>query len=170
MLFLWNDKYDATICKQIISDVIMMRTSNTRQPYPVFWPCICGNMCGTLTKRKAKIFLCVGYREQLNKWEGITVTSYEPWRHMAALIWVHSGSDNGLVTKAPSRYQSHCWLSISDMLLHSPENSFTASTRVTMLYHEFELIIFKLLQYLSLGSELILRWTLQCHSRSSMDN
>ena len=39
--------------------------------------------------------------------------------------------------KAPSHYPNQCWLLIGEVLWHSPESNFTASTQTTIPYNEF---------------------------------
>ena len=45
---------------------------------------------------------------------------------------------------APSHFLNQCWLLISKVLWHLPENNFTMSTLATILYYEFENHTFKI--------------------------
>ena len=58
---------------------------------------------------------------------------------------------------APSHYLNQYWLLISEILWHSPESNFTASTQATNLFNEFENYTFKIvLPHLLGANELIL--------------
>ena len=57
---------------------------------------------------------------------------------------------------APSHYLNQYWLLINEILWLSPMNNFTVGDPAIMLYNEFELILSKLLPYLSVANKLII--------------
>ena len=75
-------------------------------------------------------------------------------------IWRHrSGSTLAKVMAcclmAPSHHLNQCGFLISEVLWHSPDSNFTASAQAkSNLYHEFEIILLKLLPHLPGANEL----------------
>ena len=54
---------------------------------------------------------------------------------------------------APSHYLNHCWLIISDNLLHSHESNLKANAKATILCNEFKNFTFKIMPHLPGGNE-----------------
>ena len=54
------------------------------------------------------------------------------------LWWQISESTSACCLRATNHYLNQYWLLISEVLWHSPESNFTASTQATVLYHEIE--------------------------------
>ena len=63
------------------------------------------------------------------------------WRHRSRSTLAHVVV---CCLTAPSHYLNQCWLIISEILRHSPENNFTGNTRVSDPRYEFEWYLFQI--------------------------
>ena len=78
---------------------------------------------------------------------GITSSQWVNSLWPSDAIWWHgSGSTLAQVMAccltAPSHYLNQCWLTISEILWHSPESNFTENTKDIYLWNEFEIYKF----------------------------
>ena len=62
--------------------------------------------------------------------------------------WVNTGSGNGLVPDGTKPFPEQCWLSISEVLWHSPESNFQEMFKMSILDMSLEITHLQLELYL----------------------
>ena len=92
-------------------------------------------------------------------WRSLVIGSLLP---SDAKWWHRSRSTLALVMAcclmAPSHYLNPCWLLISEVLWHSPDNNFKVSTQATNVHNEFENILLEYLTHLQWVYQHWFRW------------
>ena len=80
---------------------------------------------------------------------------------MKNYLWVNdTASVNGLLLDGTKLLSEPCWLFISEVLWHSPENNFTLNGQATILYNEYDDYTFKIMA-MSLRGEWVNSWILK---------
>ena len=74
----------------------------------------------------------------------------------AIYIWVNTDPSKGLLPdRAPNHHVSQCWLLLSDVLWHWPDNNFPARAQAGILYNEFKIVFLKVLPHLPGDNECV---------------